>query len=141
MGDDEGELRRLEQQLRALVKERTDLESRLANPEMLRTAAARAYRDRDAVTSPLLEEARGRVAADIEALHEQWREPDRIARRVERLEMVLDADAPEHIRSYRDAILAGLPEVRRVRAGIAATLAQAGLEGILPEEARGDGEG
>jgi hypothetical protein len=66
MADVEAELQRLEREVMATVKARTELEERLANPDALRSATARAYRDRDAVTSPLLEEAREKVAgADI----------------------------------------------------------------------------
>ena len=85
MAEDLEELQRLRQQVRATVKERTDLEQRLANPDALRSATARAYRDRDAVTNPLLEEARANVAADIAEFHDHWRHLDQIARNVERI--------------------------------------------------------
>jgi hypothetical protein len=42
-----------------------DLEQRFANPSALRSTTARAFRDRDAVTSPALEETRAKVAGDI----------------------------------------------------------------------------
>ena len=140
MAEDVEELRRLEGEVRATVKARTDLEQRFANPEALRSATARAYRDRDAVTSPLLEEASGKVAADIAAFHEEWRQPDQIARNIERLDAVLD-EAPAHIREHRDAIVDELPEAYRGRARIAERLRPAGLESILPEERAGDGQG
>jgi hypothetical protein len=109
MAEDVEELRRLEREVRATVKARTDLEQRFANPEALRLATARAYRDRDAVTSPLLEAARDKVAADIAAFHDEWRQADLIARNMERLAGVLE-EAPGHIGEHRDAIIDELPE-------------------------------
>ena len=83
MAEDVEELQRLQKQVRATIKERSSLEQGLANPDALRSATARAYRDRDAVTNPLLEEAREKVAADIEEFHKHWRHVDTIARNVE----------------------------------------------------------
>ncbi|MFV1501322.1 hypothetical protein [Mycobacterium kansasii] len=134
------ELRRLEAEVRATVKARIDVEQRFANPEALQSATARAYRDRDAVTSLLLEEVRSKVAADIAAFHEEWCRPDQIARNIERFDVLLD-EAPAHIREHRDAIVDDeLPEVYRARARIAERLRSAGLASILPEERAGDGQ-
>lgn len=44
------ELQRLQHEIRAAIKERSDLEQRLANPDALRAATARGHRDRDAAT-------------------------------------------------------------------------------------------
>lgn len=140
MAEDAEELARLEKAVRATIKERMDLEQGFANPAALRSATARAYRDRDAVTSPALEEARTKVAGDIAAFHQEWRGVDRIAGNVERLEDLLD-EAPAPIREHRDAIVAELPEVRQLRARIAEDLKRAGLENILPEEGICDGQG
>jgi RNA-splicing ligase RtcB len=140
MADDEAELQRLQRLVRATITARVDLESRLANPEALRSATARALRDRDAVTSPLLEEAREKVAGDIEDFHDKWRRVDKIARSVERVEDLL-VDAPAHVLVHRDAIVAALPQVRERRARVARDLAGAGLAGIVPEEGSVDGEG
>jgi hypothetical protein len=140
MVDDVEELQRLRKQVRATIKTRTDLEQRLANPDALRSATARAYRDRDAVTSPLLEEAREKVAADITAFHEEWRHIDKIARNVDRVNDLL-VDAPSHILGHRDAIAAALPTARDTRAHVADGLKQAGLEGLVPEEGHGDDQG
>jgi hypothetical protein len=137
VAEDVEELRRLEREVRATVKARNDLEQRFANPEALRSATARAYRDRDAVTSPLLEEARSKVAADIAALQKEWRHPDQVARNVERLGPVLD-EAP---REHRAAIVGELPEAFRGRSRVAERLRSAGLESLLPEEGAGDGQG
>lgn len=139
MADDADELRRLEQQVRTTIKARMGLEQHLANAAALQSATARAFRDRDAVTSPALEEARGKVADDIDAFHARWRELDRIARDVDRLSELID-EAPAHVRGHRDAITAGLPDVRETRARIARIVAAAGLEGILPEGAPADGQ-
>ncbi|MDO2396088.1 hypothetical protein QRB38_20140 [Mycobacterium avium subsp. hominissuis] len=139
MADDEAELARLQREVRATIKARTDLESGLANPEALRSAIARAYRDRDAVTSPLLEEAREKVAADIEEFHKQWRHVDKIARSVERLNDLL-VDAPAHVLGHRDAVVAALPGVREQRTRVSREIAAAGLASILPEEDTTDGE-
>lgn len=140
MPDDAEELQRLQTEVRATIKARTDLEQRLANPQALRSATARAYRDRDAVTNPLLEEARGNVAADIAAFHEEWRHVDKIARSVDRVYDLL-ADAPVHVQGHRDAIVAALPAVRDHRTRVAEDLRAAGLESVVPEEAPGNGEG
>ncbi len=139
MADDEAELARLQREVRATIKARTDLEARLASPEALRSATARANRDRDAVTSPLLEEAREKVAGDIDDFHDKWRHVDKIARSVERVEDLL-VDAPAHVIGHRDAIVAALPQVRERRARVARDLADAGLAGIVPEEGSGDGQ-
>jgi hypothetical protein len=139
MAEDVEELQRLQKQVRATVKERTDLEQRFANPDALRSATARAYRDRDAVTNPLLEEARANVAADIAAFHGHWRHVDKIARNVERIGDLLDG-APTHIVGHGDALVAGLPAVRELRAQVARDLTAAGLHSILPEEGAGDGQ-
>lgn len=127
-------LRDLEQRVRDTIKQRTDIERQLANPDTLRSAAARAYRDRDAVTSPLLEEARDKVAADIAELHKQWRDIDRTARDIDRIHDLLD-DAPDHITAHRDAIKAALPAARETRSRVGKDIAAAGLQTILPEEA------
>lgn len=134
MPDDIETLRNIEQQVRDTIKQRTDIERQLANPDALRSAAARAYRDRDAVTSPLLEEARDNVANDIAELHKQWRGIDRTARDTDRIEILFD-EAPDHIKAHRDAIIAALPAARETRARIGRDLAAAGLQTILPEEA------
>lgn len=139
MAEDVEELQRLQKQVRATVKERTDLEQRFANPDALRSATARAYRDRDAVTNPLLEEARVNVAADIAAFHEHWRHVDKIARNAERVEDLLEG-APAHVLGHRDAIVAGLPAVRERRARIARDLTAVGLQSIVPEEGCGGGQ-
>lgn len=131
-------LRDLQQRVRDTIKQRTDIERQLANPDTLRSAAARAYRDRDAVTSPLLEEARDKVAADITELHKQWRDIDRTARDTDRIQDFLD-EAPDHIKAHRDAIEAALPTARETRARIGRDLTAAGLQTILPEEASTDG--
>lgn len=140
MAEDAEELQRLLKQVRATVKERTDLEHRFANPQALRSATARAYRDRDAVTSPLLEEAREKVTADVAALQKEWRHPDQVARNMERLGAVLD-EAPAHIREHAGAIADELPEAYRGRARVTERLKSAGLESLLPEEGAGDGQG
>ncbi|UCA22858.1 hypothetical protein [Mycobacterium kansasii] len=139
MSADVDELHRLEQQIRAAVKERADIEQRLANPAALRSATARAYRDRDAVTSPLLEEARRKVSADIADLHGRWRQIDGIAHRVDRLADLLET-APTHVQEHRDAIMAALNQVRLGRSRIAQDLTTAGLECLLPEGAGADGQ-
>lgn len=133
--DSAAELERLKRQVRATIHERMDIERGLSNPAALRTATARAYRDRDAVTSPLLEEARGQIESDVREFHAQWRSVDRIPRGVERLAQFLE-DAPESVRAHRDGIAAELPGVRKRRAEIGEQLAQSGLRAILP-----DGEG
>lgn len=126
------ELERLQQQVRAMVRERLDIERSITNPAALRSATARAYRDRDAVTSPLLEEARVQIESDVREFHEQWRLVDRIPRTVARLDEFLD-DAPDSVRDRRNGIAAELPAVRELRANIGVTLAQAGLHAILPD--------
>jgi hypothetical protein len=138
MAEDVDELQRLEKAVRATIKERMDLEQGFANPSALRSATARALRDRDAVTSPALEEARGKVAGDIAVFRDEWRQADRTARNVERLDGVLET-APAHIREHRDAIIAELPAARQARARIAAGLGTAGLASILPEAGLADG--
>ncbi|OBK38613.1 hypothetical protein A5658_03585 [Mycobacterium sp. 1245111.1] len=134
---DAAELQRLQHEIRAAIKERSDIEQRLANPDALRAATARAHRDRDAVTNPLLDEARGKVSADIAALNEAWRHVDTVTRSIDRLNDLIE-HAPAHIRRHRDAIAESLPNVRQARAKIAERLRAAGLESLLPEEA-GDG--
>ena len=138
MAEDVEELQRLQKQVRATIKERSSLEQGLANPDALRSATARAYRDRDAVTNPLLEEAREKVAADIEEFHKHWRHVDTIARNVERVADLLD-EAPAYVLSHRDAIAEGLPAGRERRAQVARGLIAAGLHSILPEEVHVDG--
>jgi hypothetical protein len=140
MANDDDELQRLEREVRATARARIDLEDRLADPGALRSATARAYRDRDAVTNPLLEEARAKVAADIAALTEQWREVDTVSRNAERLDDLLD-EAPDHIRGHRDAIMAALPAAREARARVGRDLAEAGLQSLLPQEGWADDEG
>lgn len=141
MADDTAELHRLQQQVRATIKERIDLDQRYTNPDALRAATARALRDRDAVTSPKLEEARDKVNADLAALHKEWHHADQIARNIERLDPALGEGAPAPIRQHRDAIIAELPAARSARARIADRIAQAGLAGILPEEGSTSGQG
>lgn len=133
MANDAEELRELERRVRATIKMRMGLEQQLANPGALRSATAQALRDRDAVTSPLLEEARAKVTADIAAFHEEWHSIDKYARTVERLSVVMD-EAPTHILKHRDALVDGLPEARRARARIGERLRTAGLASLLPEE-------
>lgn len=139
MSDDADELQSLHREVRATIKARIDLEQHLANPQALRSATARAYRDRDAVTNPLLEEARERVAADIAAFHAEWRHVDKIARSVDRVYDLL-VDAPAHVQGHRDAIVAALPAVRDRRTRVADDLRTAGLYSVVPEEAPGNGE-
>ncbi|CAN3132130.1 hypothetical protein ACNUDN_29880 [Mycobacterium sp. smrl_JER01] len=134
------ELQQLQKQVRVTIKERTDLEQRLANPDALRSATAQALRDRDAVTNPLLEEAREKVSADIAEFHERWRHIDTIARSVERVAELLD-EAPAHVLAHRDAIVEGLPAIRARRFEVARDLTTAGLHSILPEEGVADGQG
>jgi prophage DNA circulation protein len=128
------ELHLLSNEVRAVTRERLDLAQRLANPAALRSATARAFRDRDAVTSPVLEEARSKIATDIAAFNKEWRQVDKSARDVERLAELLET-APPRIREHRDAIIAELPAVRQARARIAKVLKNAGLATILPDEA------
>ena len=138
LAGDAAELQRLQHEIRAAIKLRSDLEQRLANPDALRTATARARRDRDAVTNPLLDEARDKVAADIAAWNEAWQHVDIVARNVDRLSDLVE-HAPVHIRRHRDAIVELLPTVRQDRARIADGLRATGLEGLLPEEGPGCG--
>lgn len=140
MAEDAEELQRLRREVRATVKARTDLEARLANPDALRSATSRANRDRDAVTSPLLEEAREKVASDIAEFHDKWRDVDKVARNVDRVNDLL-VDAPAHVLGHRDAIVAALPAVREHRARVARDIAAAGLQAILPEVGAVDGQG
>lgn len=140
MAEDVEELRRLQEQVRDTIKERRALEQRLANPDALRSATARAYRDRDAVTNPLLEEARANVAADIAVFHEHWRHSDQIARNVERVADLLDG-APAHVLGHYEAIVDGLPAAQERRDQVSRDVAAAGLESIVPEEVPGDGQG
>lgn len=133
--DSAAELDRLERQVRAMTRERMDIERGLSNPAALRSATARAYRDRDAVTSPLLEEARAQIESDVHEFHAQWRLVDRIPRGMERLAAFL-ADAPEAIRAHHDGIAAELPGALTCRGEIGDTLARSGLHAVLPD---GDG--
>lgn len=135
---DTSELNRLQQQIRATIKERMDIERHLANPDALRAATARAYRDRDAVTNPRLDEERTKITEDIGAFHDQWNAIDFIADKTQRLAPFLD-DAPDSVRAHRDAILTELPSVRNARAAIANRLAAAGLANVLPEAEPTDG--
>lgn len=140
MSDGVEKLRLLERQVRATVKARMDREHGLANPAALRNATAQAYRDRDAVTSPMLEEARAQVSADVAAFHEQWHYIDKKARNLDRLGPILH-EAPSHVLGHRDALVAAIPEARRVRARIEDAVRAAGLDGILPDEEITHGEG
>ncbi|WP_016894200.1 hypothetical protein [Mycobacteroides abscessus] len=135
--DSAAELERLEQKVRAVTRERMDIERGLSNPAALRSATARAYRDRDAVTSPLLEEARDQIQADVREFHSKWRAIDRIYRDISRLAQFLD-EAPQSIRSHRDGIVAELPEVRVRRSQIGSKLASEGLVAILPDGESGN---
>lgn len=129
----EDELRDLRQQIRAAQRERLDLEAHLGSPEALRSATARALRDRDAVTSPALEEARTTMAADIAELQSQWCSVDKTAHVAERFAGVID-EAPLAVRDHHSAIAVELPEVRRQRDRIAAELLATGLIGVVPED-------
>lgn len=137
-GDSTETLRDLERQVRDTIRARVDIERQMANPDALRSAAARAYRDRDAVTSPLLEEARQKVAGDIAELHKQWRDIDRVDHDIDRIQDLL-VEAPDHIQAHRDAIAAAIPTARHTRTDVGETLAAAGLHTIVPEGALGDG--
>lgn len=137
-GDSPEALQDLERQVRDTIRARVDIERQMANPDALRSAAALAYRDRDAVTSPLLEDAREKVAGDIAQLHEQWRGIDRAAHDIDRIQDLLD-EAPDHIKAHRDAMEAALPTARQTRTEVGRLLADAGLHTILPEDAYGDG--
>lgn len=137
--DTNDELQRLKQEVRAAISERLDLDQQLANLAALRSATARAYRDRDAVTSPVLEEARSKIAAELTAFHDEWRQVDRIAWSVLRLDEFLK-EAPAHIREHRDAIAAQMPAARQARARIAETMKNADLASILPDQGLTDGE-
>jgi hypothetical protein len=128
--------KQLEAQVRAAVKARQDLERQLADPAALRSATARAYRDRDAVTNPRLEEARAKIADDRDAFDKEWQHIDTVTRNIGRLAEVLDA-APQPIQQHRDAIAAKTPAVHHARAQIAETLTTAGLAGIIPDPAVG----
>ncbi|MEB3023008.1 MULTISPECIES: hypothetical protein [Mycolicibacter] len=140
MTQDAAVLRDLERQVRDTIAERANLERGLAHPDALRSATARAYRDRDAVTSPLLEEARLKAADDIAEFHKRWRELDKIARNTARLKELLEC-APPHVQEHRDAIVAELPAAREQRARIGHDVKAAGLESLLPEGYGGDGQG
>jgi chromosome segregation ATPase len=131
--DPELELAQLQERVRAAVSERQDIERQLANPDALRSATARAHRDRDAVTSPLLEEARDKITADIADFLKEWRHVEKVARTAERLLPVIES-APEVVREHHAAIDAALPAVRRRRAQIAETMRSAGLASILPDD-------
>jgi hypothetical protein len=131
--DPEVELAQLQEQVRTTVRERQDLERQLANPNALRSATARAERDRDAVTSPLLEEARGKIAADIADFLKEWRHVDKVGRTAERLAPVIET-APDGVREHHAAIGAELPAVRRRRAQIAEKVRSADLAAILPDD-------
>lgn len=130
--DSAAELDRLQQQVRAIIRERMDIERALANPSALRSAADRAYRDRDAVTSPLLEQARVQIESDVREFHAQWRSIDKVDRNISRLAQFLE-EAPQSIREHRDGIAAELPVVRERRALVGDNLAKAGLYAILPD--------
>lgn len=131
--DSPEELARLQQQTRDTVRERLKIESQLANPAALRAATARAYRDRDAVTNPELEEGRQQIAAVTKQLQSRWHDIDRRARDIERVARFLDS-APTHIEEHNEAFLAQMPAVLQGRAQIAARLEQAKLSAILPTE-------
>jgi hypothetical protein len=131
--DPEVELAQLQEQVRATVRERQDTERQLANPDALRSATARAQRDRDAVTSPLLEEARGKIAADIAGFLKEWRYMDKVGHTAERLAPVIES-APDGVREHHAAIGAELPAVRRRRAQIAEKVRSADLANILPDD-------
>jgi hypothetical protein len=131
--DSPEELARLQQQTRDAVRERLKIESQLANPAALRAATARAYRDRDAVTNPELEERRQQIAAVTKELQSRWHGIDRRARDMERVAKFLDS-APKHIEEHNEAFLAQMPAVLQGRAQIAARLEQAKLSAILPTE-------
>ncbi|EHB48867.1 hypothetical protein MycrhDRAFT_5708 [Mycolicibacterium rhodesiae JS60] len=98
--DPEVELAQLQEQVRATVRERQDIERQLANPDALRSATARAQRDRDAVTSPLLEEARGKIADDIADFLKEWRHMDKVGHTAQRLAPVIES-APDFRRRGR----------------------------------------
>ncbi|WP_236739718.1 hypothetical protein [Mycobacteroides abscessus] len=132
------ELHALRQQIRAAQRERLDIESHLGNPDALRSATARALRDRDAVTSPALEEARTKIARDIAALRSQWHRVDRARHIAERFARIIE-EAPEAVRDHYHAIGAELPEVRRIRARIATELRLAGLGTVVSEGQSTDG--
>lgn len=127
------ELHRLEAELRTVVKARMDLERGLANPDALRPAIGRAYRDRDAVTSPQLEEAREGIIEVIAEFHAAWREVNKAAREIERYEVFI-SEAPKRIQEARDEVLAAVPGVRAARTQIGRRVAAAGLIGVIPEE-------
>jgi len=138
--DSEQELRRLEGELRAVTKTRMDLERGLANPDALRAATSRAHRDRDAVTSPLLEEARQGIVEAIGSFHEAWRNVDKCVRQMERFADVI-AEAPPRVQECRDEVMAAAPQVREARAQIGARVSAAGLIGVVPGDEGDDGEG
>lgn len=130
------ELARLQQQTRDTVRERLKIEAQLANPAGLRAATTRAYRDRDAVTNPELEERRQQIASVTKQLQSCWHDIDRWARDIERVARFLDS-APTHIGEHNEAFLAEMPAVLQGRAKIAARLEQVKLHGILPTEEDG----
>ncbi|MFL0177129.1 hypothetical protein [Mycobacterium sp. SMC-13] len=138
--DSEQELRRLEAELRAVTKTRMDLERGLANPDALRAAASRAHRDRDAVTSPLLEEARQGIVEAIGSFHETWRHVDKCVRQMERFADVI-GEAPPRVQECRDEVMAVAPQVREARARIGARVSAAGLIGVVPGDEVVDGQG
>ena len=138
--DSEQELRRLEGELRAVIKTRMDLERGLANPDALRAATSRAHRDRDAVTSPLLEEARQGIVDAIGSFHEAWRHVDKCVRQMERFADVI-AEAPPQVQECRDEVLAAAPQVREARAQIGARVSAAKLIGVVPGNENNDGQG
>lgn len=131
--DPEVELAQLQEQVRATVRARQDIERQLANPDALRSATARAQCDRDAVTSPLLEEARGKIAADIADFLKEWRRMDKIGHTAQRLAPVIES-APDGVREHHAAIGAELPAVRSRRAQIAEKVRSADLASILPDD-------
>lgn len=132
------DLHALRQQIRAAQRERLDIESHLGNPDALRSATARALRDRDAVTSPALEEARTKISGDISAFQSQWQLVDRAQRITQRFARVIQ-EAPEAVRDHYHALGTELPEVRRIRERIATQLRHAGLETVVPEGQSTDG--
>lgn len=131
--DPEVELAQLQEQVRATVRERQDIERQLANPDALRSATARAQRDRDAVTSPLLEEARGKIADDIADFLKEWRHMDKVGHTAQLLAPVIES-APDVVREHHAAIGDELPAVRRRRAQVAEKLRAANLANILPDD-------
>lgn len=124
---DVAELARLEARVKELVRERLDIEASVGNPDALKVATDRAWRDRDAVTSPALEAARAAVADDLDRFYDEWHYVTKSERTFARFSKFLES-APKHIRDHVAGAAVDAAEIRRLRERIARTLGATGLE-------------